>query len=162
MAIKMNFNDLPKGPEPLDEGIYLLEIKDVILTETKSGMDAFVFDYAVLNKENKVKDYIMINNADGAPHNFGRKKLRTLIEAAQIDIMDITPASLKQLSTGKRFKANLKTNDNGYPEVNYDDFYRVDDAKFPALNEGEPAVTEEVQKAVEDVKPQDFMNDEDI
>ena len=164
MAIKMNFNDLPKGPEPIEEGIYLLKINDVILTETKTGKDAFVFEYQIVNKETKIKDYIMINNEDGTPHNFGRKKLRTLIEAAKIDIMDITPAALKQLSAGKMFKANVKNNSNDYPEINFDDFYSVDDTRYEALNTNttEPAPSEEVKKAVEEVKPQDFMDDEDI
>ena len=166
MGLKINFNELPKAPKPLKEGVYLIEIKDVELTETKSGMDAFVFEYDVLNRDGKINDYIMINNADGTPHNFGRKKLRTLIERANIEIMDITPAALKQLSTGKRLKANVKINDNGYPEINYDDFYSKDDEKHDAINleplAKEQEATKEVKDAVKDVKPEDFETDDDI
>lgn len=163
MSIKLNFNELPKGPEPIKEGIYLLKIKDVIATDTKSGKDAFVFEYEMLGTTTKIKDYVMINNEDGTPHNFGRKKLRSLIEAAEIEIFDITIKALKQLAVGKIFKANLKNNKNDYPEVNYDDFYNAADEKFKALNEDVelPTVSESVKVKVDEVTPHDF-SDEDI
>ena len=164
-GIKIGFNDLPKGPEKIEEGIYIIEIKDVVSTETSTGKQAFVFDYQVVGTETTVKDYVIVNNEDGKPHNFGRRKLRTLLEKAKIEIMDITPKTLQQFSKGKRLKANIKINKNGYPEVNYDDFYAVDDTQNTALNaqnseEASKPNEESAEEQLKEVDPSEFETED--
>lgn len=167
MSVKISFNDLPTSSIEVQEGIYTIEIKDVVLTKTKNGLDAFVFSHQLVGMSNKINDYVMVNNADGSAHNFGRRKLRSLIEAAKVEILDITPATLKQLLVGKRIKAEIVINDRGYPEISYDNFYTLD-SQHAAVNDavtstpGTPATNVTAsEEVVRELTPEDF-EDNDI
>lgn len=163
MAIKINYNELPKGPETIEEGTYLLEVQEVAHSETKAGHDAFVFKHKFINMPDAhdMNDYILINNPDGTPHNFGRRKLRTLLEATKTDVAEITPKVLNQLMKGKRFKARLTVNDNGFPTVNYDDYF-TEDSSHEVLN-AEPKEDKKEEKVSPEVEEatKSFMKDED-
>lgn len=163
MSVKINFNELPTSTINLDAGIYLVNINDIVVTKTKNGLDAFVVEFQIVNDTVKLNDYIFINNSDGTPHNFGRKKLRTFIEATGVEIVDITPSILKQLLTGKQIKAEIQINDRGYPEVVYDRFYSRD-SEYDVKNneEAKEEIVEGVvsPEIVEAVSPADFEDDD--
>jgi len=165
MSIKISFNDLPTSSIEVQEGVYTIEVKDVVLSKTKNGLDAFVFQHNLVNTSTKLNDYVMINNADGTPHNFGRRKLRSLIEAAKVDVLDITPTILKQVMVGKQLKAEIVINDRGYPEINYDNFYSLDSAhetvNSTSSTPGTPATNVTAsEEVVKELTPADFEDDD--
>jgi hypothetical protein len=165
MSVKISFNELPTSSIEVQEGIYTIEIKDVVLTKTKNGLDAFVFQHQLVGMSNKINDYVMVNNADGSAHNFGRRKLRSLIEASKVEILDITPATLKQLLVGKQIKAEIVINDRGYPEISYDNFYTLDSAhetvNATTSTPGTPATDVTASpEVVKELTPADFEDDD--
>lgn len=166
MSIKLNFNELPTNE--FENGLYEVLIKEFTFEKTKNGLDAFVAHLVVPNTSHSLNEYLTINQANGTPHAFGRKKLRSLIEATGVEIDDITLPLLNTLLKNKRVKADLEQNDRGYASVVYDQFYPLSHAGVPlnaqagsqetAKESTPPTVTEEV---IEEVSPRDF-EDEDI
>lgn len=169
MGISVNFNELPEKPEDLKEGIYYIEVTDVVSTETSTGKEAFVFEYIIPGTQHKVNDYVIINDENGEPHNFGRRKLRTILETTETELLDITPKTLKNAIVGAVMKANIKINKNGYPEVNYDDFYTKDSPHDTVNEEPKKEASKQVKEATfsepeteEDSASEPQVNTDDI
>ena len=159
MGISVNLDNIPQQTTTkLAEGIYVIEVEDIVEDKTKDGGDKLMMSHKVVNTNVKVNyDNYAITTGTGEPHLQGQGKLRTLIEAAKITgISQVTTAILKQLLVGKRVKAKLTENDRGYLQVNYSDIYPLDDSQ-PALNEtgtNKPNTTEK------DVSPASFEQPE--
>ena len=157
MGIKLNLKDLPKGPEPIEEGVYYITIQDVIYETTRQGSEGFVFEHKIVGKDTTVKDWMIIYDKDGKAFNFGRTKLYKIIEAAGVDIDEITPEILKKLIVGCTIKAEIRNNENNFPQVHYDNYYSKDDEKHNAKNKPkeEPSETAKEIDTVPDVEDED-------
>ena len=159
MGIKVNYKKLPKTMfEEIQEGIYILEVEDLIEDTANDGGAKIVASHKIINTRKKVNyDNYKVTNGDGSPNDFGQNKLLNLVDALGFeDLEEITVPLLKTLiqnSPAPRFKAKIVLNDRGYPNINYADIFPMDDAR-EALNAIAPeeAPVEESKTVSEDVK----------
>lgn len=154
MGIALNYKKLPKKAfEEIAEGIYILEIDDIIEDKANDGGAKIVMSHRIINSSRKVNyDNYKITNGDGTPNDFGQNKLLTLIDALGFtDLEEITVPLLKTLIDNKpntQFKAKLVLNEKGFPGINYADIFPLDDAR-EALNQTEPTIKPELEKPSE-------------
>lgn len=172
MGIKVSVNDLPDRQADLDEGIYILKVEDIMEDTTNDGGAKLTMSHTIPGQTQKINyDNYVIEKADGSPHNFGRRKLKQMVKASQIDVDEITPTVLKNLLVGKYIKANVKMNDRGFPNINFDDIYPLD-SDHEALNQEayEQEISDNKQspkptkspETSEDVKKEAEIDDSDI
>lgn len=124
-SVKINFSELPEQAiTEIQKGLYILENIDIIESESTDGGTKFVMSHQIVGTDHKVTyDNYKLFNQDGTRSAFGLAKLRTLIEANELDLEEITLPLLSKLLKGKRFKANITLNDKKYPQINFKDIY---------------------------------------
>lgn len=139
MSIKIKYDDMPTQNTARTsfekEGIYILENVDVIEDTSNDGAARFVMSHHIIGTDINVNyDYYKVQDKQGVPIAYGASKLRTLIDAVGIEVPEITGPLLKALLKGRQFKANVVKNDNGYPNINFQDIYPLS-YEIVALNE---------------------------
>ena len=167
-GIQMKYKQLKKEPfEKIENGIYILEVEDIIEDTTQNDSTKIVMSHVIINTGKKINyDNYVLFDKKGNVVAFGSAKLRTLIDAMGLEIEEITIPILKALMIGRRFKANVISNDKGYPNINYADIYALNDPDHVALNadkdENSSNITEE-ENSPEDVEVnQEVIDTQDI
>lgn len=148
MGIKLNFNDLPEEQkfEEIKEGIYILQVDDIIEEVDDYNQPKLVMSHTVVGMNRKVTfDNYRLNNETGEINTFGRRKLRKFIEATNVDLEEITTVALQKIALGRLFKAELENNDKGYPRIKFDNMYPLD-SSHEALNEDLKEKAQEARK----------------
>lgn len=142
MSVKLNFNDLSKVAfETISkEGIYILEVEDIIQGVTTKGDTKYEMSHKIVNTKTKVNydNYVLYTKNDEIIP-FGTNKLRKLIEATGIVVEEITVKLLKTLMVGKRFKAEIAFSEKNFPQIKFAEIFPLSDPR-PALNEQQDAL----------------------
>lgn len=157
---KIAYNELPENvSETVEPGVYLATIKNVEATVTKTGSQAYVVTYVLNDVGTKINDYVVITSSTGDAIPFGRKKLKAVIDAAEVEILDITPQMLQKLLPETIVKVEVRMNDRDYPEVAYANIYAADSA-HDVKNPPSTTQTKPSDEVVKEVSPQDFADEE--
>jgi len=136
-AIEIDFNELPEGvsTEEIEPGIYILKIEDIILENNEDFGTQYQFSHSIPGYPQKINyDNYRIFDAEGNPHDWGRGKLRAMIEASQTKMEKINLVMLQNLLKGEYIKAELELNKKKYPQIKFANLYPLD-YEEPAINQ---------------------------
>ena len=154
----LKYSDLKEQAiEELEEGVYTLEIVDIIQETNQDGDTKFVMTHDIVGTNRKINyDTYKILDAQGRPLAFGTSKLKKLLDSTETTVDEIDIKVLKAVLPKRKFKANIVLNEKGYPQINYTDIYPVDIEK--AIYNGDAKAEEDTSFPPEDDKKID-VND---
>lgn len=170
MGIKIGVQELPKNAlTPPEEGVYYLKVEDIVEENSKEWGQRIVMSHQIVGTAKKINfDSYRIKNADGTPHEWGRGKLATFLDAIELpeEVEEITVPILKTFAVGKYIKANLKSNDKNYLNINFADIYSINDPRetlneLPKEENPNNQIKEEVSKEIKEAVEEDEVVVED-
>ena len=113
------YDELPaESKSGVSEGEHILTIQDVKEIWASTGTYMYQFTYQIDETQFQLKmDNCPLESSDGQKIDFGRNKLKRILDATNVKPKEFSIRTIKPLLVNKKFKAVLTKNEKGYLEL---------------------------------------------